>query len=157
MSKSKFLEFVAINPPPCLPGDKLYWYDRETGAIRVDKNPIGQIALDKNWEWKVVDEDSADHSLITPNENEYFCTTPEAAKKFRDKVKSLEYTVLENEDSSTVIKKGVFIDIETMGIDEDFLDAILRTDPDIKDGMAVELFGSVFTIYPNYESLKNKD
>ena len=146
MSKSKFLEFVAKNPPPCLPGDKLYWYDVETGAIKVDKHPISQIVLDKNWEWKIVDEDSADRELITPNENEYFCLTPEDAKKFRDQVKSIEYTVLENEDSSVVVKKGIFSDIETMGMDEDFLDAILRVDTDIENGMAIELFGTIYGI-----------
>lgn len=150
MSKSKFLEFVTKNLPPCLPGDKIYWFDCETGQIRLDRNPVKAIALDKNWEWKIVDDDgAAECEFITPNENEYFCLTPEDAKKFRDKVKYVEYTVLENEDSSVVIKKDVFTAIATLGIDEKYLDGILKADSDIKAGMAVKLFDSVYTVCRN--------
>ena len=158
MSKSKFLEFVAKNPPPCVLGDKLYWFDKETGAIRMDKNPIGQIALDQNWEWKIVDEDSANHDLITPNESEYFCLTPEDAKKFRDKVESVDYTVLKENDSIGVpfennpskrlgfVKSGILTDIKSIGIDEDYISAIIKTDSDIEVGMFIMILTRVYQV-----------
>lgn len=147
MNKSKnFLEFVKNNPPPCLPDDVLYWFDEETGEIKKDTHPIGTLVLDENWEWKIIDDDTGE--VIAPNETQYFCVTPEDAKKFRDKVTSVVYVVFKPDANGTVtveeekysyFKSAILTDIKSMSVNEDYFAAILKGDAEIKPGMAIRL------------------
>ena len=46
MTKSRdFLEVVNNNSPPCLPDDKLYWFDDKTGEIMTR-----MVILRERWE-----------------------------------------------------------------------------------------------------------
>lgn len=145
MNRSKdFLEFVSENPPPCMPDDKLFWFDEETGEIKQDHHCIGSLVLTENWEWKIIDDDSGE--LITPNENQYFCITPEEAKKFRDKVLGVKYAVLQPDEEGKImvgtepysyLKASTLKDIASMGIHEDYFAAILRHDSEVKVGMVI--------------------
>lgn len=147
MDKSRdFLEFVKKNPPPCLPTDRLFWFDDETGEIRQDEHPIGSLVLDENWEWKIIDSDNGE--IIAPNETQYFCITPEDAKKFRDKVTSVVYVVFKPDVNGSVIvgekekfsyfKFGTLTDIKSIGITEDYFSAILKMDAEIESGMVIK-------------------
>lgn len=147
MNKSKdFLEFVKNNPPPCLPDDILYWFDEETGEIRQDSHPIGTLVLDENWEWKIIDDDTGE--IVTPNETQYFCITPEDAKKFRDKITSVVYVVFRpdvkglvtmEEEKYSFFKSDTLTDIKSMSINEDYFAAILKKDAEIEPGMVIRL------------------
>lgn len=147
MNKSKdFLEFVKNNPPPCLPDDILYWFDEETGEIRQDTHPIGTLVLDENWEWKIIDDDTGE--IITPNETQYFCITPEDAKKFRDKITSVVYVVFKPDANGAVMvgdekysffKSDTLTEIKSIGLNEDYFSAILKRDTEIKPGMVIRL------------------
>ena len=80
MDKSiNFMEFVIKNPPPCMPGTKLYWFDEETGDIRLDEHGIESIVLDSDWIWKIIDPDNGE--IVTPNENQFFCITKNTAQQ----------------------------------------------------------------------------
>lgn len=145
MNRSKdFLEFVKKNPPPCLPDDKLFWFDDETGEIKQDKHCVGSLVLDENWEWKIIDSDNGD--LVTPNEDQYFCVTPKDAKKFRDKVSGVKYAVLQpdaegqimvGDEPYSYLKANILKDIASMGIHEDYFSAILRQDSEVEIGMVI--------------------
>lgn len=145
MNKSKeFIEFVTKNPPPCFPGDKLFWLEQETGEIKQDSKGIGSIVLDENWEWKIIDDN--DGELITPNKTPYFCITAEDAKKFRDKVECVKYVVFKPDANGTVIiddetfsflKVAKLENIASLRWYEDYIVAIMKQDHDVKLGMAI--------------------
>lgn len=145
MNKSKsFLEFVRDNLPPCLPGDKLYWFDDETGEIKQDERPVGKIVLDEKWEWKIIDSDNGE--LVTPNETPYMCITAYDAKRFRDQVASVKYAFFRPDQKGSVVidgenysyyKDGVLRQIDELSVSEDYFSAILKINQNIKVGTVV--------------------
>ncbi len=154
MNRSKdFLEFVKKNPPPCLPDDILFWFDEVTGEIRQDAHIVGSIVLDGNWEWKIIDDDTGE--LVTPNETQYFCTTPEDAKKFRDKVAEVKYVVFKPDANGTTVignetysyfKSNTLRDIQSIGIHEDYFAAILRNDSEVEVGMVIRFKNNTYRV-----------
>lgn len=147
MNKSKaFLEFVKNNPPPCYPGDRLFWFDCESGGIMQDTNEVSALIINDDWEWKIVDEDTG--NLVTPNEDSYFCVTAEDAKKFRDKVVNVKYVVFKldpegkvvvNNKTYSFLKADILTDISSLGVDENYLSAILKRDSVVECGMIIKL------------------
>lgn len=156
MEKSiNFLEFVTKNQPPCVPGTKLYWFDEESGEIRLDDHGIGAIVLDSDWTWKIIDPDNCE--LVTPNESQYFCITKEDAKKFRDKVGEVRYAIFkldpngditfEDETYSYVTIKT--FDVREMDIDQCYIDYVVDTDDEVKPGMAIWFGRAAYQIMEN--------
>ena len=151
--QKEFLEFVTKNPPPCLPGDKLFWLDQETGEIKQDTTGITSIVLDENWEWKIIDD--SDEELVTPNKTPYFCITAEDAKKFRDEVECVKYVVFKpdaegnvviDDNSFSVLKVATLNDIESLRWYEDYIVAILNKDKDVELGMAIRFERSCYLL-----------
>ncbi len=139
----KFLKFVKKNPPPYLPGEPLYWFDESTGGIRKSEtNTI--LALNENWEWKVFDDEDPECGN-TCNESPFFCTTRKKAKKFRDKVECVCYSVFIPDSagdytvdgkSYSLVKKSS-LNTKKLKIDDDYFTATLRDDSDVEVGSVI--------------------
>ena len=150
MDRTKeFLEFVTKNPPPCMPGDRLFWFNDETGEIRQSRDKIKLIALTENWEWKLIDE-GEDVTLIVPNEDQYFCFTPEDAKRFRDKVEMVKYAVFNPDYAGNVefdakrysfVKTSNLTNIAELKWYDDYVSTIMKRDPDVRIGTVI-MFGT---------------
>lgn len=151
MDKSKkFLDFCKLTPPPCLPDEKLYWFNSDTGEIKQDMRSIEGLALTSDWEWRIIDDDE---NWRIPNESEYCCLTPEDAKKFRDQLTSVKYAVFRKSDTGNIIGasfdgdrveekyehfKTATIDVRQMKLTEGYFEYIMRTDEEVKPGMALQ-------------------
>ena len=144
MSKSNdFLEFVKNNPPACVPGDRLYWFDEESGEIKQDDRGIEAIVLDEDWTWKIIDPDNGD--IVGPNENQYFCITKEDAKNFRDKVGTVKYAIFVRDESGRIcvdykqysLLATKTFDVTMVSIDDCYIDYVVDHDEDVMPDMVV--------------------
>ena len=156
MDKSiNFMEFVIKNPPPCMPGTKLYWFDEETGDIRLDEHGIESIVLDSDWIWKIIDPDNGE--IVTPNENQFFCITKEDAKKFRDKVGEVKYAIFELDPNGEISFEGemyTYVKLKSFNacdvdIDQCYIDYVVDTDVEAKPGTAIWFGVSAYQILEN--------
>ena len=156
MDKSiNFMEFVTKNPPPCVPGTKLYWFDEETGDIRLDEHGIESIVLDSDWIWKIIDPDNGE--IVTPNENQFFCITKEDAKKFRDKVGEVKYAIFELYQNGEISFEGemyTYVKLKSFNacdvdIDQCYIDYVVDTDDEAKPGTAIWFGVSAYQILEN--------
>ena len=141
---SKFNEFITNNPPPCIPGDQLYWFDADTGRIfgkRSDR-VIGLVLTEK-LEWKIIGEDN---ELIIPNEDPYFCLTRENAKKFRDEISNVKYAIftpspignLLIDDTPFSYVKTESLSPKNVEINDDYITYIIKTDYEVKPGDVIK-------------------
>ena len=154
MDKSKnFLEFVTQNPPPCVPGQRLFWFDDETGEIRLSDTGVDAIVLDDDWKWAILDRAFQD-SYIIPNEDPYYCVTKEDAKKFRDNLGTIKYVILKAcEDGDVKVEEVLFrfmkvktLDVTQLNIDECYIDYLLDHDDEVVPGVAIWFGRSAYIV-----------
>lgn len=165
MNKEKdFLEFVTKNPPLYVPGDDIYYFNPETGKIEKDTTSVFSIALDENWNWQIIDH-AASNELITPNEDPFFCTTFENAKKFRDHFSDIKYAILKPSKSGLIVDretektymhfKTKTLSIKTMQDEDSYISTVLRNDSEVKTGMIIKFCVEGKEISPSYLILRN--
>lgn len=156
MDKSiNFMEFVTQNQPPCVPGTKLYWFDEETGELRLDDRGIESIVLDSDWKWKIIDPDNGE--IVEPNTNQYFCITKEDAKKFRDAIGEVKYAIFEHDPNGDITfedENYTYVKLKSFNacdvdIDQCYIDYVVDTDEEVQPGMAVWFGRSAYQILEN--------
>ncbi len=140
----KFLEFVKKNPPPYLPGEPLYWLDNSTGEIIEDDDVENIIViLNGNWEWQV--SENYDGDVI--NESQFYCTSREIAKRFRDKIEAVKYSVFNPDSNGTYLIDGkpysyvktFSLNPKEVEIDDDYFKAIFKSDHDVEVGSVIRI------------------